>query len=479
MGKKSLGVNAFLNGFRNILNMIVPLFTLPYITRILGAVNLGKYNFANSIVSYFILVAGLGISTYAIREGAKYRTDEYKMSVFASEIFSINILSMLLAYILLFITVISVSVVNKYYKIIFIISLSICFTTIGCDWIFSIYEEYLYITIRGIIVQLVYVILLFIGVRSNNDLVKYCWIMLLSSSGTCLINIFELRKICRIHFTLNMNLKKHLPAIFIIFANVIATSIYTNSDMTILGILTSDYEVGIYTITVKIYNIVKQLLAAIIIVAVPRLSLLWGENKKKEFNMTLETIANMLFSLACPALVGIFSLSNEIVFIVGGNEFLEASFSLKIICYALLFSVFSWFFTDCILIPCKKEKKVLVVTIIAAVSNILFNFILIPYGKQNAAAFTTLMAEFISMILSGVYALKISRISLKYRNAIGTIIGCILIYLICLVFRNFNISIVLYLLLSIVGSAIIYISVQLVIRNPVYYDLFKKNMRIK
>lgn len=114
---------------------------------------------------------------------------------------------MLLAYILLFVTVISVSVVNKYYKIIFIISLSICFTTIGCDWIFSIYEEYLYITIRGIIVQLVYVILLFIGVRSNNDLVKYCWIMLLSSSGTCLINIFELRKICRIHFTLNMNLK--------------------------------------------------------------------------------------------------------------------------------------------------------------------------------------------------------------------------------------------------------------------------------
>lgn len=160
MGKKSLGVNAFLNGFRNILNMIVPLFTLPYITRILGAVNLGKYNFANSIVSYFILIAGLGISTYAIREGAKYRTDEYKMSVFASEIFSINIISMLLAYILLFVTVISVSVVNKYYKIIFIISLSICFTTIGCDWIFSIYEEYLYITIRGIIVQLVYVILL-------------------------------------------------------------------------------------------------------------------------------------------------------------------------------------------------------------------------------------------------------------------------------------------------------------------------------
>ena len=73
MKKKSLGLNAFLNGLRSVLNLIFPLITFPYISRVLSVNGIGIYNFSNTYIGYFILIAGLGIATYAVREGAKYR----------------------------------------------------------------------------------------------------------------------------------------------------------------------------------------------------------------------------------------------------------------------------------------------------------------------------------------------------------------------------------------------------------------------
>lgn len=472
MKNKSLGLNAVLNGARSIINMLVPLITLPYITRILGAENLGKYNFANSIVGYFSLLAGLGISTYSIREGAKYKKDDIRISQFASEVFTINIISTFISYICLFLLTLFTSKINNYSGLIFIISINILLTTVGCDWVFSIYEEYLYITIRGILIQILYVVFLFIFVRNQDDLVKYAWVSIISSSGAYLINVFELKKYCNIKIVKNFNVKMHLPAILIIFANTITVSLYTNSDITILGLLKSDYEVGIYTVTVKIYNMIKQLLAAIIVVAIPRLSLYWGLGEKDKFENTANKIANTLFSIVCPIMIGIFSLSSDIVMLVGGQDFLDATLSLKIISIALLFSAFSWFFTDCVLIPCKLEKKVLYISIISATINIVLNLILIPYGKQNAAAFTTLLAEFISMIMCSKYVRKIIKIHIKKIDIVSNVIGCIFIYVICKILKSSIHVFVVYIFGSIAISMIGYILIQIVIGNSIYKKMF-------
>ena len=88
---KSLSLNAFLNTIRNILNMVFPIITFPYVSRILGAHNLGIYNFSNTYVNYFLLLAALGINTYAIREGAKYRDNREEINKFVGQIFSINL----------------------------------------------------------------------------------------------------------------------------------------------------------------------------------------------------------------------------------------------------------------------------------------------------------------------------------------------------------------------------------------------------
>ena len=199
MKRKSIAVNAFLNGLRSLLNILFPLITFPYISRKLTVEGIGIYNFSNSIVSYFLMIAALGISNYAIREGAKYRNDKNKIERFSSEVFTINIASTLVAYVLLFLCLIIFSKLHSYILCILIFSLQIFFTTIGTEWIYQIYEDYTYITVRSIIFQIVSIILLFIFVKTPNDYLNYAAITVFSAVGANVLNFIHARQYCHIH----------------------------------------------------------------------------------------------------------------------------------------------------------------------------------------------------------------------------------------------------------------------------------------
>lgn len=184
MKNKSLKVNAFLNGFKTFLNFLFPLITFPYISRVLSVEEIGKYNFSNSIISYFLLLAALGIDKYAIREGAKYRENKERFSSFASEIFSFNIVSTLVSYSLLFLFILFSKTLERYTVCILIFSLQIFFTTLGTEWVYSIFEEYRYITIRSILFKMISVALLFMFVRNEGDYLAYAAITVFASVGS-------------------------------------------------------------------------------------------------------------------------------------------------------------------------------------------------------------------------------------------------------------------------------------------------------
>ena len=134
--KKSLKLNMLLNAIKNLMAIIFPLLSFPYVSKTLGVESLGKYNFAASVITYISLIAGLGIDTYAIREGAKYRDDREKMSRFASQVFSINIISTAFAFLVLFILLITVPKFQGYSVLLLVLSTQVIFTTIGVNWIF-------------------------------------------------------------------------------------------------------------------------------------------------------------------------------------------------------------------------------------------------------------------------------------------------------------------------------------------------------
>lgn len=345
------------------------------------------------------------------------------------------------------------------------LSISIMFTLIGSEWIFQIYEDYKYITIRGILFQFISLILMFVLVRNSSDLFAYVWITVISCSGANILNAVSRRKYCKIRLTINAKILTHLAPILVLFATSVATTIYTNADTTMLGFFSGNKSVGLYSVSTKIYTIVKQMLAAIIIVSIPRLSAYLGEKKIDYFNRTANQILNALVVIVVPAMVGLIALSKNIVFIIAGQEYVDANISLKILSVALLFSIFSWFYTSCILIPYRCENKVLMATIVAALVNIGLNFILIPTFQQNAAAFTTVIAELLSMVITWWYGRKYFRVSFLKKDILSVAIGCLAIWTICSISEKYISSVLISTVFSVTASVVIYMIVLLIMKN--------------
>lgn len=478
MKNKSLKVNAFLNGFKTFLNFLFPLITFPYISRVLSVEEIGKYNFSNSIISYFLLLAALGIDKYAIREGAKYRENKERFSSFASEIFSFNIVSTLVSYSLLFLFILFSKTLERYTVCILIFSLQIFFTTLGTEWVYSIFEEYRYITIRSILFKMISVALLFMFVRNEGDYLAYAAITVFASVGSNVLNFFNAKKICSIRFTLKIDWKKLFKPIMIIFASNIAIQIYVNSDTTMLGYLKDDYAVGIYSVATKIYLIVKNLTGSILTVTIPRLAYLASKKVKDDYEELLNKVANALIILILPSIVGLTMLSREAILIISGNKYLDAQLPLVVLSIAILFSTFSGLFNNCVLLPHKREKVFLKSSIISAVTNIVLNFILIPYFGAVAAAFTTLISEIIMALMNFMGCRDLigrvvfnksfkNNLTSVFCGSIGVIICC---KIIMTVFLNIYVCSIVVVLLSVTVYGLILIA----LRNDIVLENLNK-----
>lgn len=488
MKKKSLGLNGLLNGLRSALNLVFPLITFPYVTRILSVNGIGIYNFSSTYVGYFVLIAGLGISTYSVREGAKYRDNKEKMGRFASQIFSINILSTILAYILLILSLLIFSNLKIYISSILIFSLQIFFTTIGTEWIYIIYEDYAYITVRSIIFKIISIILLFILVKEKQDYLWYAAITVFSSVGSNILNFLNAKKICNIKLTTNIDWKYHIKPILTIFATTIAVNIYLSSDTTLLGILKSDYAVGIYSTAVKIYTLVATLLGSVVSVTIPRLAMLMGKKKMKEYNEIFSKVMSSLSLFVIPGTIGLMMLSKNIILIIAGEKYLPSVNSLRIIGLAIIFSNYSFIFSNCALIPAKRETIALKNTVITAILNIGLNLVLIPFFSYDGTSFSTVVAEFLTMTLNFWASRDLigktgfsKKVVHDIRDSLISSVGIVVICIICV---NSYSSLYTQTILSIIFSIIIYICMLIVLKNEMamnYLEIiinkFKKNER--
>ena len=173
MTEKSIKRNTVYNAIKTLSSIIFPLITFPYISRVLLTENSGKIDFGLSIVSYFSLIASLGITTYAIRECSAVREEKNKLSYVASQLWSINIITTVVAYIALTVTLLCYRKLDNYRTLIIIQSLSILATTLGADWLNSAMEDFKYITIRTVAFQFFSLLLMLIFVHKPEDYMKY------------------------------------------------------------------------------------------------------------------------------------------------------------------------------------------------------------------------------------------------------------------------------------------------------------------
>lgn len=465
MKLNSVKVNAFLNVIRIAMSVLFPLITFPYASQVLGVSNLGKVQFATSVVSYFALIAALGVQTYGTREGSKVREDQEKFNHLCSEIFTVNIISTVIAYVLLIILVLLPTKIQGYKVLIFIQSIVLILTTLGVDWVYASKEDFYYVTVKSIIAQVISIILLFLFVRHKNDYYVYSLTTVVAASGMYISTFLHSKKYVHLKLIFSKSIFRHLKPMFILFSNNLAISIYVNSDVLMLGLFATDLNVGLYSVSVKIYSVVKSLLNAITLAVLPRLSLLSTKENKDEYFILGEQILHACIILILPAIVGLFLLSKDIILLLSGQSYLSATSSLKLLTLALGFSVLANFFINAILIINNEEKYALNITLIAGFVNIALNFIMIPLLKQDGAAITTIIAECIVAILSGHKAKKYMRVRNSLKVFVQSVIGCIGIYFVYFFITRFVTYLILNIILIFLVSVVVYFLILYVLGN--------------
>lgn len=468
---KSIKKNSILNIVKTCSSIVFPLITFPYVSRVLLPDNIGKVNFAQSYVSYFTLIAGLGLSTHAIRECAVAKNDKNELSKIASELFSINIITTLISYVILFFTLIFMKNLSGYKELILIESVVIMATTFGADWLNSAMEDYFYITIRTIFFQFVSLILMFIFVRQQDDYVKYAIISVISTAGANVMNVWYRKRYCDVRFTFMIDWKRHIAPIMFLFVMQLSVTIFNNADVTMLGLMKSDYEVGLYSTAHKLTRLVAQVVSSLGLVIIPRLTILFSKNDFESANKLLRKVLGFNLTLGLPCVVGIIMMAKEIILIIGGAEFIEAVPVIRVLILSFMFSLAGGsFLGNAILIPMKKEKYYMIVCCITACANVILNFVLIPKLGATGAAISTALNGFLIMILLAMRLDKRIKIKKVIPLFLHPILGCMLIVLCCIICSNIN-NLYIRTIVSVISSCLVYGSSQLLFGNDMAVDV--------
>lgn len=468
-----MGVNALLSSIRTLSTIIFPLITYPYITKTLSVSNIGKINFSQSIISYFTLIAQFGISTFAIRTGARIRDDKIAFEKFAKQVFTINIISTLVSIILLTFLLILPTQLANYRIIIAILSINVILIPISVDWIYTIYEDFGYITLRSILVSLLSLILMFCFVKTNADTYLYVALITMSTSLGSIFNFLHVHKYVILGITRRTNWKKYRTSLFMFFINSVTSTIYLNSDITLLGFMSTNTQVGLYSVATKIYGIAKQMINAVIATTIPRLAYIQKKDEK-QFKQLLNNIMSMAIFLVVPLMAGLIMVRKDVILIISTPKYSRATESLAILSLALFFSVLANILANGLLVVINKEKYVVVGTTTSAIVNLLLNFIFIPWWGQNGAALTTLIAEGVMLGVSAWATKEYLKDLFDVGEIIRVFVGTIIMFLVTnLISVVFNSNIFLNIVETVIVAVVIYFISMLIMRDKVFISVIK------
>lgn len=392
-GEKSLFQNYFFNLIKTLNGILFPIITFAYSSRILGVDGVGRVNFAKSIITYFTMVAMLGMNYYGTREAAKRRNDKDELSQFCVEMLIINGCTTLLAYMLLIIFLFAIPMLNGYRDLILICSVAIVLQGMGMEWLYQAMEEYRYIAVRSVLFQIGSLIALFIFVRDSRDIISYAMITLIASSGSYILNFFNARKYIRRHCRVSYTIGKHLKPLLWLFAMAVSIELYTVLDTTMLGFIKGDIAVGLYTAAIKVERMVNTIITSVGVVLIPRLSFYIAQGEQKKTAILVNKAYNFVFMLSIPAAIGLFMLSKEIIQLFSGIEFASAALTMRLMVPIVVLIPFSVMTNQQTFVPMGKEKLILVSTSVGAVINFILNSFLIPRYAENGAAVATVVAE--------------------------------------------------------------------------------------
>ena len=411
------------------MGVVIPLITFPYSSRVLGPDALGKVDYAQANLTYFILLQAFGIGGYAIREGARIRDDKKKMNEFASDMLTINLITASIAYVLFF-GALALPKLRAYRGLMLMFSTGIILSAIGVEWLYNIYEDYRYITIRSFVFQIISVVLLFTCVKSEKDYMIYALSMVISSVGSNIMNFLRARKYVEFKVRVSKRLRQHLKPMSYIFLLDVASSVYLVMDRSMLGYITGDdAEVGLYAAAIKIASILTSFFGALYAVIRPRVAYMM-ERDESEANRLNELTARLILLFSIPSSVGMFFLSRQVLNLFAGDKYLDVTATLQILMLNVVIATFNSFLINQLFIVHRKDKWASTGVVIGAVTNICLNAITIPLYGKFGAAISTVMAELAIFIFASIMGRKLFSVVKLAGQVVQSVIACIPIFVI-------------------------------------------------
>jgi len=395
----SVTKNTIFNILTNFLKILLPLITIPYVSRILGPSNLGKINFMKSFLQYFIVFASLGIPWYANREISKVKNEVDKRSKLFFEIQSIKFITIVIISIIYFFIIYYIpSIVNNNVKLAYYFGILIFISFFDVKWFFQGMGEFGNETKSLLLSNFIYVPLVFLFIKDKNDIYKYTLLFLLSKFLFFIILTFKtnsyldlsglsIKKIIGIS-----NINKHLNYIGWFFASQIAVLVYTNLDNLMIGYIQGEKEVGFYFAANRLIRVILPLVTSAGAVLLAKISSLNLKGQKDEINYYLKKSTSLILFIAIPAMIGLFFMADHIIPLLFGAEY-NSILTLKILSPLLISIGLSNVYGFQILLPFNKEKQFSLIIIMGAIINITLNLILINSIGYNGAAISTLVSE--------------------------------------------------------------------------------------
>lgn len=389
----SVRFNFMMNTLLTLSNVILPIITFPYVSRVLQAEGTGRVSFVGSVVAYFVMIGMLGIPNYGIRQCAKVREDKDALSKTVQEIFVLNIIAMTVSIVLYSLAVLSVPRLAQE-KTLFIVNLALLIgNVIGMDWVYRGLEQYANITVRSLIFKLIAVVLLFLFVQKQSDVISYGVVTIVASVGSNILNFINIRKLVNITRYPDLNILQHVRPVLNFFMLTIATTVYTNLDTVMVGFISGNIEVGYYNASVKIKSILLGLVTSLGAVLLPRLAYYISQKNTVAFTKLSQKAFNFIVVIAMPLTIYFMLMASESIRFLSGNGYHGSILPMQILMPTILLIGISNLIGMQILVPINKELYVVQSVTIGAIVNVFINSILIaPYGATGAAI-GTLIAE--------------------------------------------------------------------------------------
>lgn len=395
MNEKKKTGNVFKNfiyssGYQ-ILKIILPLITIPYVTRVLGADNLGIYNYTNSYAVYFAMFAFLGFENYGNRLIAQYRDNKVNLNRVFSSAYGLQIISSsigILGYVIYVVCFCKSNRLIAWIQILYVAS-----EMFNIIWLYCGLEEFKANVVIHFIVRLISFVCTFVFVNNSDDLPIYTFIC---AGSTLLSNFFLWVRLKRYVSFVKVSVKEvlsHAKGCFILFFPVLVISIYRTMDKIMLGNISTMSEVAIYSYADKIVELPYGIIAALGVVMLPRMTNYVSNGKNDLAEKYIEISMRFMLFMACAMSFGMMGIGRTFAPLYFGKDFNACGTLIMVIAPMVIIRACANVVRTQYLLPNKRDKDYIISILIGVAINLVFNSLLIPVWESRGAAIATLFAE--------------------------------------------------------------------------------------